>query len=52
MAKVMKLHKAVSKRTWSSALEEYLLFKKAQGLRDITVKGQRNVIFVLRSLSC
>jgi site-specific recombinase XerD len=54
MAKVMRLHKAAPKRTWSSALEEYLLFKKAQGLRDITVKGHRNVmeLFFKRHPSC
>jgi site-specific recombinase XerD len=54
MAKVMKLHKAISKRNWNDALEEYLLFKKAQGLRDITVKGHRNVmeLFFKRHPDC
>ena len=54
MTKVTKLHKAAPKREWSGALEEYLLFKKAQGLRDITVKGHRNVmeLFFKRHPQC
>lgn len=54
MAKVMKLRKTTPKRTWSGALEEYLLFKRAQGLRDITVKGHRNVmeLFFKRHPDC
>lgn len=30
--------------TWQEALEQYLLFKKAQGLRPITIQGHRDVI--------
>jgi len=29
---------------WDEALDDYLMFKKAQGLRDITVKGHRDVM--------
>ncbi len=31
-------------QTWQEAMEEYLLYKKAEGLRDITIKGHSDVI--------
>ena len=53
MARVMRIRKTAS-RTRQEALEEYLLFKKAQGLRDITVKGHRDVmsLFFKRHPEC
>ncbi|MGE5484695.1 MAG: tyrosine-type recombinase/integrase [Ignavibacteriales bacterium] len=43
MAKVLRLRKAAP-ATWQEAMQQYLLFKQAQGLREITVKGHRDVI--------
>lgn len=46
MARVMRI-KRVQPSTWEETLEQYLLWKQAQGLRDITVKGHRDVIGLL-----
>ena len=54
MTKVMKIKKRSPRLSWNNAIEEYLLLKKAQGLRDITVKGHRNVmeLFFKRHPDC
>jgi len=43
MAKVVRLRKAVP-GTWQEAMQQYLCWKQAQGLRPITIKGHRDVI--------
>ncbi|NPV71479.1 MAG: phage integrase family protein [Firmicutes bacterium] len=43
MARVLRLRKAAA-ATWQEAMQQYLWFKQAQGLRDITIKGHRDVI--------
>jgi len=42
MAKVLKITSR-SEMDWDEVLVDYLMFKNAQGLRDITVKGHRDV---------
>lgn len=42
-AKMGNINKKAFK-SWQEAMENYLLFKKAQGLRDITIKGHGDVI--------
>ena len=41
--KVFRIRKDVP-ATWEEALQQYLLYKQAEGLRPITVKGHRDVI--------
>lgn len=45
MAKVMKTKNTRQKfSSWKELMENYLLYKKAQGLRDITIRGHKDVI--------
>lgn len=44
MPKVMRLDRKRLSTTWSGALDEYITWKRAQGLREITLKGHRDVI--------
>lgn len=30
--------------TWEEALQQYLWFKQAEGLREVTIRGERDVI--------
>ena len=43
MPKVVRLRKD-SPATWEEAMESYLWFKQAAGLRQSTLKGQEDVI--------
>jgi len=44
--KVVRIRKDVPS-SWEEALQQYLWFKQAEGLRDITLKGHRDVIRLL-----
>ena len=43
MARVKKVKKNVP-QSWEEALQFYLMWKKAEGIREITLKGHKDVI--------
>jgi integrase len=44
--KVLRIRKDLP-ATWEEALQQYLWFKQAEGLRDITIRGHKDVISLL-----
>ena len=43
MAKILRIRKDLP-TSWQDAMQQYLWFKQAEGLREITLKGHRDVI--------
>lgn len=46
--KLIKLRKEIP-ASWEEVLEQYIWFKQAEGLRETTIKGHRDVIRLLYS---